>query len=104
VTNALFDVRQTLALDNFVNIHVGWLRQYVRNMMTFPNTPAVTAFPAMGDEHCLVEPSDSAPVYKWRGVSLCFYEYCMLVQRIQIRNSLCLSTALIHVILSKYNA
>jgi PIF1-like helicase len=84
------------ALHNFVNIHVGWLREYVRNMMTLPNTPAVVAFPAMGDEHCLVEPTDSAPVsrfddYKWRGDelgSLCFYEYCMLVQRIQIRNSL----------------
>ena len=61
--------------------------------MASPDTLTATAYP---DEHCLIEPSNSTLVsrfddYKWRGdelSSLCFYEYCMLVQHIQIRDSL----------------
>ena len=86
------------AHDKFVNVPLYWLRQHVHNAMTVPDFTTGGTFESIPEEDCLLaqSPSQSSPVtrfddYKWRGKDLedlCFFEYCMLIRRNPITDSL----------------
>lgn len=81
--------------DNFVRVHLGWLRRYVRAILAPPGIDNDQSSNLTADKPCSYEAGAVAPAsifdnYKWRGshlADLSFFEYCMLVQMKSARGS-----------------
>jgi hypothetical protein len=73
--------------DNFVQINIWYLRQYIRRAIGSIESASENT-ECLGDEFCTFRLHDNAPTsrfdnYRWRGphlTNLTFFEYCMLVQ------------------------
>jgi hypothetical protein len=84
------------ARDRFVNVNLHWLRQHVRSAMVFPNASTAANVQPPAEENCLLGPTETGPVsrfddYRCRGKDLedlCFFEYCMLIRRLPVADSL----------------